>query len=109
MIRSFVVGENKTSFRIQGLLTLIILCYTKLTALGFYLLSYTTLYGPSKEDSKYHHTVFWLDGTKDYVGKNNWYYILSACICLVIVGVIPFLVCIYPLLKKSNRFDDNSL
>ena len=106
-IRSYVVGENKPSFRIQGLLTLIILFYTKLTALGFYLLSYTTLYGPSKEDSKYHHTVFWLDGTKDYVAKDNWYYILIACICLAIVVVIPFLVCIYPLLKKSNRLDDN--
>ena len=108
-IRSVVVGENKPSFRIQGLLTLIVLCYTKLTALGFYLLSYTTLYGPSKEDSEYHHTVFWLDGTKDYVGKDNWYYVLSASIFLIIVVVIPFLVCIYPLLKMSNRLDDNKV
>ena len=106
-IRSFVVGENKPSFRIQGLLTLIILCYTKLTALGFYLLSSTTLYGPSKEDSEYHHKVFWLDGTEDFAFKDNWYYILTAIICLIIVLMIPLPVFFYPLLKRSNQLDDN--
>ena len=108
--KSFVIRQVNSSFRIQGLLTLIILCYTKLTALGFDLLSNTTLYGASKDDSDNYHKVFWLDGTKEYVKIRYWYYIVIASIGLLIVGLIPFLLCIYPLLKKQqsfHRFDQN--
>ena len=103
-IYCFFVGKNQGTFRIQGLLTMIILCYTKLTALGFDLLSNTTLYGPSKDDSDKYHKVFWLDGTKEYVQTRYWYYITIASIGLIFVGLIPFLLCIYPLLRKSQLF-----
>ena len=103
-IKSFLVGKNISTFRIQGLLTMIILCYTKLTALCFDLLSNTTLYGASKDDSDNYHKVFWLDGTKEYVKARYWYYITIASIGLIFVSLIPFLLCIYPLLRKSELF-----
>ena len=103
-MKSFLVGKNKPTFRIQGLLTMIILCYTKLTALSFDLLSNTTLYGASKDDSDNYHTVFWLDGTKEYAKTRYWYYITIASIGLIFVSLIPFLLCIYPLLRKSKLF-----
>ena len=103
-IKSFVIGKNEPSFRIQGLLTLIILCYTKLAALGFDLLSNTTLYGASKYDSDNYHEVFWLDGTKEYVNIRYWYYIVIASIGLLFVGLIPLILCIFPFLRDRKAY-----
>lgn len=81
------------------------MCYTKLTALGFDLVSRTTLYGASKDDSDHHHVVFWLDGTKEYVAPAYLYYIVIGIICLCIVGLSPCFMCCYPWLKH-RRFCD---
>ena len=63
-------------FHIHALLTIVILCYARVTAPAFDLLSYATLYGSSKDDSDDSLKVFRYDGTLKY--KDHGYYIFAA-------------------------------
>ncbi|XP_065895415.1 uncharacterized protein [Dysidea avara] len=81
-------------FRIHALLTIVILCYARVTALAFDLLSYATLHGSSKDDSDDSLKVFRYDGTLKY--KEHGYYIFAALVALSIVVVIPLILLIYP-------------
>jgi len=81
-------------FRIHALLTIVILCYARVTALAFDLLSYATLHGSSKDDSDDSLRVFRYDGTLKY--NEHGYYIFAASIALSIVIIIPMILLIYP-------------
>ena len=81
-------------FRIHALLTIVILCYARVTALAFDLLSYATLHGSSKDDSDDSLRVFRYDGTLKY--NEHGYYIFVASIALSIVVLIPMILLIYP-------------
>ena len=59
-------GVNTAILRIGPLLSIIVLCYARVTAFSFVSLSYSTLYGPSKDDSNDTLTVFRYDGTVKY-------------------------------------------
>ena len=50
--------------------------------------------------------MFWLDGTKDYVSKDNWYYVVIASICLILIGLVPFFLCAYPWLNAYPRLNN---
>ena len=88
-------NEASTCFRSQGLITCVVLCYAKLTAVAFNLLSSTTLYGRSKDDSKEYLQVFWLDGTRKYVEDAPWAVVVAA-ICICFISIIPGIIILYP-------------
>ena len=88
-------SEASTCFRIQGLITCVVLCYAKLTALAFSLLANTTLYGKSKDDSRENLRVFWLDGTLKYV-EDAPGLVLVAAICIWFIFIIPGIIIFYP-------------
>ena len=81
--------------RIHAILTIIVLCYSRLVAFAFHMLSYTSLYGSSKDDSTDRLRVFWYDGTLEY-GENWYYYILPAVIVLIFIVSIPLILFVYP-------------
>ena len=81
--------------RIHAILTIIVLCYSRMAAFAFNMLSYTTLYGSSKDDSSDSLKVFWYDGTLEY-GQNWYFYVLPAAIVLTLVVSIPLILLIYP-------------
>jgi len=97
-------GQQGSFFRINGLYTVIILCYTKITAIAFDLLTATTLYGPGKDMSKYTIKVFWLDGTLKYT--ENWHYILIASILLLIMVSVPLILFIFPWCRRTSKYYD---
>ena len=82
------------SFRIQALLTIVILCYARVTAFAFVLLSTSTLYGSSKDDSNDSLKVFRYDGTLKYT--EHFEYTCSALATLSIVVLIPLFLLYYP-------------
>ena len=98
-LNSKVCGHDKnqpnTCFRSQSLITYVILCYAKLINLAFDLLSNTTLYGRSKDDSNEILLVYWLDGTRKYVEDTAWT-LLVAIICIIIIISIPLAIIFYP-------------
>ena len=100
-------NEASTCFISQGLITCVVLCYAKLTAVAFDLLSSTTLYGRSKDDSKEYLQVFWLDGTRKYMEDAPWAVVVAA-ICIYFVFLIPGVIIFYPtfdycLYKRKRR------
>ena len=99
------MSQPTTCFRSQSLITCVILCYAKLITLAFDLLSNTTLYGRSKDDSNEFLLVFWLDGTRKYVEDTAWT-LLVAIICIIIIILIPLVIILYPTFAhyyNSNR------
>ena len=109
-INTKVCGHDRnqptTCFRSQSLITCFVLCSAKLITLAFDLLSNTTLYGRSKDDSDEFLMVFWLDGTQEYVGDAGWI-LLVAIVCLIIVSIIPLVIITYPMIaycyNNNNR------
>ena len=97
-------GQQGSFFRIHGLYTVVILCYTKITAIAFDLLTATTLYGPGKDESKYTLKVFWLDGTLKYT--EHWYYILISSVLLIIMVSVPFVLFIFPWCRRTSKYYD---
>ena len=103
-----VCGNNddqSTLFNPQGLITCVVLCYAKLTALAFNLLSHITLYGPGKDDSLESRHVFWLDGTKKFVHDAPWA-LAVGIICAVLILLIPVIIIFYSAFEcrcKENR------
>ena len=99
-------NDPNTCFRSQGLITCVVLCYAKLTALAFSLLSNTKLYGPGKDNSEIFIQVFTLDGTKKYVEGAAWT-LLVAIISIILVTLIPLVIFLYPILaywyNNENR------
>ena len=93
--------ETSTCFRSQGLITCVVLCYAKLTALAFGLLSSTTLYGLCKDASKEHLQVFRLDGTKTYMSDALWA-VAIATICICFILIIPLIIIFYPCCCKRK-------
>ena len=89
------MSQPTTCFRSQSLITGVILCYAKLIALAFDLLSNTTLYGRSKDDSIEMLQVYWLDGTRKYVEDTAWT-LLVAIACIIIIIFIPLVIIFYP-------------
>ena len=87
--------EASTCFRTQGLITCVVLCYAKLTALAFSLLSNTTLYGKGKDDSRENLRVFFLDGTQKYV-EDAPGLVLVAAVCIWFIFMIPGIIIFYP-------------
>lgn len=81
--------------RIHAILTIIVLCYSRVVAFAFHMLSYTNLYGKSKDDSSDRLKVFWYDGTLEY-GEYWYYYIVPAIIVLILAVSVPFILLIYP-------------
>ena len=103
------IGEKKCScFYIQSLITCVVLCYAKLTALAFDLLSNTTLYGRSKDDSDEFLRVFWLDGTQKYVEDTPWT-LFVAIVCLIFVVLIPLVIILYPTFAYLYMNDNRNL
>jgi len=104
MQRKFIRLRSYWSVRnsvIQGLTTLLVLSYAKITALTWYLLSYGVLYGPGGENSKVKITVSWVDGTKPYLsGIHGRYAIVAFVFLFCFVLLAPILLLLYPYLPK---------
>ena len=98
--------QQGSFFRIHGLYTVVILCYTKITAIAFDLLTATTLYGPGKERSDYTLKVFWLDGTLKYT--EHWYYILIASLLLLLIAAVPFILFLFPWCRQTMMLFKNA-
>ena len=101
-------NEASTCFCSQGLITCVVLCYVKLTALGFNLWSNTTLYGSSKDDSEESLSVFWLDGTLKYPEDAPWT-LLVAIVCLILVTLIPFAIFLYPIVAYLYNNNERNI
>ena len=87
-------GRNTVLLRIGPLLTIVILCYARVTAFGFVSLSYSKLYGRSKDDSSDTLTVFRYDGTLKY--SEHLYFIIFGSLAVCLVLLLPFILIIFP-------------
>ena len=100
--------DPNTCFRTQGLITCVVLCYAKLTALAFSLLSNMKLYGPGKDDSDIFMQVFTLDGTKNYVEDAAWA-LLVAIISIILVTLIPLVIFLYPMVADCYNNENRTV
>ena len=100
--------EDSTCFHSQGLITCVVLCYVKLTILAFNLLSNTKLYGSGKDDSNETLSVFWLDGTLNFVESAPWT-LPVAIVCIVFVILIPLTILFYPIVHNCYTNNDRSI
>ena len=87
-------GGGASLMRIGPLISIIILCYARVTVFGFVSLSFSKLYGPSKDDSDDFLLVFRYDGTLKYT--EHIHFVLIGILAIFLVLLIPFTLIIFP-------------